>query len=232
MGKKAPKPPTPIDPNVISNAQSGANINTAQTQQRLNMVNSSGPTGAVNWTADAGAPGGYRSTVSLDPQIQGLVSGLEGDLAGGTRGVSDALYGQATSRLDPQFAQDENALRVRLANQGLTPGAPAYDRAYANFTRGKNDAYNQANFSAISGGEAARSGRVSDLQGLFSLAPQAQYAPVGVAPTDVTGAYGLNAQMQNNAYNAQAANYQSSLGGLYALGSAALGANKKPWFLP
>jgi hypothetical protein len=263
VGKKTPKAPTPVDPGVVSGAQAKANIDSATAQQRLNMVNTSGPLGATSYAADASAPGGYRQTTTLDPKIQGLVDNLSGRIGQGidfsgipgyqfqvnpNHEVSDAMYAQATSRLDPRYAQEENALRTRLANQGLTPGSAAYDRAFGNFSRERNDAYNLANFSAIQGGEAAGLSRAQlansatgsargdelsrygaeagNLQGLFSLAqggtPSMGYA--GVAPTDVTGAYGLNAQMANNAYQAQMQNQQSTLGGLFSLGSAAISA--------
>lgn len=51
----------------------------------------------------------------------------------------------------------------------------------------------------------------------------AQISPTAVAPTDVTGAYALQQQALQNAYQSQMANYQSGLGGLFNLGSAALG---------
>ena len=65
--------------------------------------------------------------------------------------VQDALYQQATSRLDPQWQQSASDLDARLAAQGITQGSEAYDREMANFGRNKNDAYNTAMNSAITG---------------------------------------------------------------------------------
>ena len=53
-------------------------------------------------------------------------------------------------------------------------------------------------------------------------APSSTPSQTSVAPTDVTGAYALQAQQQNAQYQAQLANYQSGLQGLYSLGSAAM----------
>lgn len=72
MGKKSsPQAPTPVDPVALANAQSAANTATAREQQRLNMINTSGPNGAVNYTA-SDAPGGYTQTTTLSPAQQGI----------------------------------------------------------------------------------------------------------------------------------------------------------------
>lgn len=72
--------------------------------------------------------------------------------------ASDAMYQQATSRLDPRFEQQSEALEVKLRNQGLRAGDQAYDAAMGNFERGKTDAYSQAqNQAMLAGrGEAAQ----------------------------------------------------------------------------
>ena len=72
--------------------------------------------------------------------------------------AGDALYGQATSRLDPQWQQRASDLESKLWNQGLRPGDEAYERAMDNFNRARNDAYQQAQFGATigAGQEASR----------------------------------------------------------------------------
>ncbi|QSA98625.1 hypothetical protein [Methylococcus sp. EFPC2] len=74
----------------------------------------------------------------------------------------DALYGQAKSRLDPQFAQDQNALETKLANQGIMQGSDAYKTALDNFGRTRNDAYSTALNNAIQAGGQEQS-RLFDL---------------------------------------------------------------------
>lgn len=70
------------------------------------------------------------------------------DLTGAYKTAADASYGQAASRLDPQFSQQQQQLETKLANQGLSQNDDAYRTAMDTFNRGKTDAYNQANFSA------------------------------------------------------------------------------------
>ena len=76
----------------------------------------------------------------------------------GRQSAEDSLYGQATSRLDPRFEQEQEQLQIDLRNRGLSEGDAAYDAAMENFNMGKNDAYNQAKFSSINqaGAESER----------------------------------------------------------------------------
>jgi len=60
------------------------------------------------------------------------------------KAVEDAYYARQAARLDPRMQQDEEALRTRLANQGIIAGSKAYEDAYDQFNRGKNDAYSSA----------------------------------------------------------------------------------------
>lgn len=349
----------------MSNAQSAANIATAQEQQRLNMINTHGPNGSVVYQADPTAPGGYSQTTSLSPaeqqkydasnaaqnsalgianqqigrvgdalgqkldlnslpgmqygvgnvnQAAALKYGFDpgqavqgqvgGDLEAARKEAADASYAQATSRLDPQYAQMDNQLRTRLANQGLEEGSDAYRTAYDNFSRGKNDAYNQATYSSIQAGNQAANDQFQRQlsQGQFAnqaaaqqygqnqgqagfhntavgqqfgqdmsnaqlanqqaalqnqarnqaLQEQAyaqnqplnqfsallgsgqvampngvQYTPTQVGQTDVLGAYGLNQQAQQAAYQAKANQQSGLMGGLFSLGSAAIMASDR-----
>lgn len=87
-------------------------------------------------------------------QIQTSVGGAD---AATRNSVEDALYQRATSRLDPQFQQDQSALETRLANQGITMGSDAYNTEMANFARNKNDAYASARNDAVYAGGAEQS---------------------------------------------------------------------------
>ena len=48
-----------------------------------------------------------------------------------------------SARLNPMFAQRDEDLRTRLANQGIKAGTAAYDREMAGLGQQENDAYNQ-----------------------------------------------------------------------------------------
>lgn len=72
--------------------------------------------------------------------------------------VVQALYAAQTSRLDPRFTNERNAVETRLANQGITaqtnPGA--YARELETFNTGRNDAYQQAMASSLQAGVGAQ----------------------------------------------------------------------------
>lgn len=228
MGK--PKTVAPPDPVQTANAQAQANLQTAQEQQRLNMVGTEGPYGSTGYRPDASQPGGYTQYTNLSPseqqsydlskqaenaalgvagqqigrvgdalgkpldtsglpalqggynadfsglspgggvqssfnmggplqygfdpgqQVQGQVGG---DLNQARQQSIDAVYNQATSRLDPQFTQREDSLRTQLANQGLAPGTEAWEREMSQLGRDRTDAYNQATYGSIGAGEQA-----------------------------------------------------------------------------
>ena len=64
-------------------------------------------------------------------------------------------YGQATSRLDPQWQQREAAARTQLLNQGLDPSSEAFRTEMGNLGMQRNDAYQGAMSGAIAQGTAA-----------------------------------------------------------------------------
>lgn len=60
------------------------------------------------------------------------------------RPFGDAVYNEQKRHLDPQFQAQEADFRQRMVNQGIQEGTPAFDKAYANFERSRNDAYSSA----------------------------------------------------------------------------------------
>jgi len=294
MGKSTPRPPAPVDPTQLANAQATANTRTAQEQQRLNMVNTTGPGGSVRYVADPSAPGGYRQETQLDAgnqqaYDQGLnvynrALGTAGDQIGrvnealgrglNTEGLpglqgfdpeqfnrqrfEDSAYQGLTRRLDPQFQQMERGLDARLAAQGLGANSEATRNIRQDFARDRTDAYGQAGQQAIqmggqeqsraiqnfiAGGQFGNQARTQGLQerayeqnvplqqlqallgtGQVQMPQGIGYTPTSVGATDVIGANSLAQQGQWNRYNAQMQNQQAGLGGLFSLGTAALGA--------
>jgi hypothetical protein len=140
--------------------------------------------------------------------------------------AGDALYRQATSRLDPQWAQTQADTDAKLANMGLVRGSDAWNREQQNISQQRNDAYNQANFSAIqaTGQEAQRQqgmdiaagqfGNVASKQDLDAqiARQQAQNAALGQQyQQDLsTGQFANEAQAQQNAQDLAAANLNNS----------------------
>lgn len=124
----------------------------AEAQQRTTQARSrlaEGLTGRLQ--NEMGAPMDWSQ---FRPSGQAVAAQDYGDVNAFRQRQEDALYGKATSRLDPQWGQRENQMRVRLANQGLQEGDEAYNIAQANFGRDRNDAYQQAQYGAVTGGGA------------------------------------------------------------------------------
>lgn len=69
--------------------------------------------------------------------------------------ATTAAYNQSTSRLDPQWAHNDEAMRAQLANQGLDPNSEANRNATLQESNAKNDAYSGARNSAIEQGREA-----------------------------------------------------------------------------
>lgn len=157
-----------------------------------------GPTGQVRNLAD-GAGGQINRDVAASGDIQkGLnynnLTALPGtsDFGAEARRMADAVYGQATSRLDPQFQQGESDIRAKLAAQGISENSDAYRRELDNFGRTKNDAYNQANFAAQQAGSSEQSR-------LFGLALNARQQ--GQNEADTQGQFANSAQQQQYSQN-------------------------------
>jgi hypothetical protein len=166
-GKKSAGPP----PDYMGAAQWQADSSrrAIQEQTAANRPNVSGPFSSQRWTR--GPNGEWQLTTGL---AGGLGQGLPGQAAAALQNPLDpslfgpvqtgdqareqaisSAYGAATSRLDPMFAQREEAQRAQLANQGLDPTSAAYRAQMGNFGRERTDAYNQALSSAIGQGTAA-----------------------------------------------------------------------------
>jgi hypothetical protein len=140
------------------------------------------------------------------------------------------------ARLNPQWQQQEEGLRSRLINQGLTEGSEGWNRAFTQFNQGRNDARTSADLSAgqtvaqrIAQTTALRSRPLNEVAALLTgqqvQTPQA-YQPgnVGVAPTDVIGAYNNQYQGQLAAYNAAQQSQNAATGGLFGLAGTLGGA--------
>ena len=162
---------------------------------------SQGPDGQWNQSTQFGGPLGNLNQ-SLQQQASQAMStpfslgGLPGAVSGQEardQAISSA-YGQATSRLDPQFNQREQALESRLMNQGLQPGSEAYENARQRFSQERNDAYGGAMANAIGQGTAAGStlfnqGMMSRQQALSELLLQR-----GQAMGELQGLQGFTGQ--------------------------------------
>jgi hypothetical protein len=94
-----------------------------------------------------GPQGNVQSSINYGNNLGGVQAGPQASSTAG-----NAAYSQATSRLDPQWQHQQQDLETKLANQGISQNSDAYTRAMQDFGNSKNDAYNQANYSAIQAG--------------------------------------------------------------------------------
>jgi len=108
--------------------------------------------------------------------------------------AQDAAYHQATGYLDPQFANQEAALRSQLANQGIMENSEAWNRAMDDFQRNKQLAYSSAENAAYGQGLTAQNQVANQVLEQLGLRTQQNVAQTGA-----------NASMYGSQLNAQTA---------------------------
>ena len=164
------------------------------------------------------------------------------DLDAARSRTEEAIY----SRLNPQFAKDEEALRSRLINQGIGQGSQAYQREMENFNQMKNDARMQTVLAggaesdrALAQSMSLRQQGIQELDKLrgqplneyLAMSGQQQLAMPqfqqhnyqGAATPDYQGLVNQNYQNQMSQYNANQASGNNLMGGLFGLGGMAAG---------
>lgn len=146
------------------------------------------------------------------------------------------------SRLQPDYDRQQEALRQRLINSGLTAGSEGWQREMDQFQRGYNDALLQADLRAgdtvgqgIQQTAALRGMPLNEAAALLSGSqvqiPQLQGTPqTQVAPTDVMGAYQNQYQGQLAQWQANQQANNAALGGLFGLAGTLGGKAIGKWF--
>jgi len=104
-------------------------------------------------------------------------------------------------RLNPTIQAGDVSFRQQLANQGLTPGTEAYDKALRNREMSKNDLYNQAALQGINLDMAARNQSVNELLNLGTFGNQAQLAGAGLFNTATGQNFNQGITGQSLGYN-------------------------------
>lgn len=166
-------------------------------------------------------------------QTQKLSGHLDKPIQLGNEATESRLMELGRQRLDPVLSQRTEALEQKLYNQGVMPGTEAYRRAMEADTQGANDAYTslllagrgQANQELL----AERNQPINEITALmsggqvtqptFGSTPQAQ-----IAAPDIAGMTYQSHQMGPMAqWQASNQSRNAMLGGLFGIGSAALG---------
>ena len=169
MGKSSPSPP---DYQGAAREQARASSDLLDQQTRANRPNLSTPYATQRW--EEGPDGQWNMTTGFQGETAALAEALRAQAAGNMatpmdwsqfgdletgesarQQAIDATYAQATSRLDPQWAQREESARTRLLNQGLTEGSEAYRNAMSELGQQRNDAYSSAMNAAVLQGTQA-----------------------------------------------------------------------------
>ena len=200
----------------------------------------------------------YEQNISMTPEGQalydqqmGLSTGLMGlgqssldqttaslgqpQEHGSVQDIEDSSYGLQASRLDTQWAQNEQSLDAKLAAQGIPLGSEAHANAMREFNQGRNDAYNQARLSSI--GTMPQTYQLSTAQRMQPLTelnairtgaqpqmPQFQGVPAagGVQGPNMLGAAQSQSQYGTDVYNQEVAGNNSMMSGLFGLGAAGM----------
>lgn len=263
----SPKMPAAPDPAVTAAAQTAQNKETAWYNAQLENMDQITPYGNLTYqqTGTVDAPK-WTSTVSLSPEQQKLydtMTSADNALAqlglnqvgritesvsnpysyaglGAVNDYATAAENAIYSRLNPQFAQDEEAMRTRLINQGIGQGSQAYQREMDTFNQMKNDARMQAVLQGQQYGLAGRNQEIREydaqrnapLNEFIGLTSGTQVTNpsfasggnTGMQGVDYAGLVNQNYQNQMAQYNAKQAGSNNMMSGLFGLGGSFLGA--------
>ena len=188
MGKSS-APPTP-DYVGAANATAAGNLDMARTQTAANRVNQITPYGSLTYSQDPNNQDSWTQTETLSPQAQAtldkqmalsdkyadvanigfdktrsLLENPELDMSGlPSRAINVGQTAQDAilSRLRPQLDSREEALRTRLANQGIALGSEAYGKEMTAAGQNRNDLEMQAALQGINLDQANRSAALQE----------------------------------------------------------------------
>lgn len=263
-GKSSPPPPP--DYRAAAQETAAGNLEAARLATRANRVDQFTPWGSSTFT-DLGNDR-WRQDTTLTPQAQQTLdrqlrlSDQYADVAqigfDRTRSllenpqldlsqlperaidVGQTAQQAIMSRLQPQLAQQEEALRTRLANQGITLGSQAYNTEMQQQAQRANDLQMQAALQGISLDQANRGAALQEqafLQdrplnlinalrtGAQVQAPQfQQFAQQATTQgPNMLGAAQANYGAQMDAFNAQQAQQSGLMSGLFGVGMGLAG---------
>lgn len=203
----------------------------AARQQQYNRPNQYSPFGSSSWSQ--GPDGSWTQNTNASQQMQPGLFNLQNQWnegaktpldngAGARQHAEDALYSRETSRLDPQWQQAGDSMKTELLNQGFTPGTEAYNNAYGNFSRAKNDAYSSARNDSITmgGQEATRQQQMDMLSKMYPGMQMQQLQQLMQQPYTQPGTEQMQGQQAANQYMGDMYGGIFNLGG--KLGAAAV----------
>lgn len=138
-------------------------------QTKANRPNQEGPLGSLRYYKDP-VTGYWTESRQYSPELQGLFNqriGVVGEdisraptdesFAGEGQRLENATYQRMMNLLNPNYQQQEAALKSELANKGIVEGSEAYNNELDNFNRRRNESYNQAALEAVGAGRQEQS---------------------------------------------------------------------------
>lgn len=174
---------TPFAPDIVAGpSKIGAGAQNVATQGILdwNPYEMNSLDDAYSGTINAG----QNKLQQLDPAYAQML-GQSPQLL--NQSVTDAIYGQQKSFLDPQWNQQATKLEDQLSRQGIPVGSEAYNNALEQMNNSRTQAYQSAQDSAIGQGTAAANN-------LYGMALQGQQQATGRTQAGYNAA--LQAQQQ------------------------------------
>ena len=258
MSLSAPSVPAVPNPYDVANAQQGLNTQMLEEVQAASNVNQNTPTGSLSYTQTGTGPNGvpeYTATQTLSPAEQQLLTTMQGTqqtagtqagnilsnanyganptaaIGNSTSGETQALLGQETSYLNPQFTQQTTQLQNQLASQGIYPGSPAYMQQMQNLQLNQNQAVTgflaQAEPAAYAQAVQSYELPAQTAESLMGVA-----APSGLGltntpqasgqPANLVGAVSSADSANMQAYQAQLQQQNAMMSGLFGLGAASI----------
>lgn len=139
-------PPAIVPPNMRTDAGPGSTVSGSQPGTSVSIPNPAtglpglGQGGIQNQVNTSNVPALAGGDALRQQQIQ----------------AQQAAYQQATAALDPQWANQENALRNSLVNQGIPQNSEAWNKSMDDFQRQKAFAYQQAQAASVQQGLQAQ----------------------------------------------------------------------------
>lgn len=135
--------------------------------------------------------------------------------------AADWAFDMGSSRIAPQQARNEAALRSRLVNAGVRPGTAAWDAEMSRMTNANTDQWNQLALTgrsqAFAEDLATRNQPLNEMTALLSGSQVSNPAQMsGAAPQVGVGGVDYAGMVQDN-YAAKNANHQALMGGLFGL---------------
>ena len=201
-------------------------------QAQVNRVNQVTPFGSLTFSG----PDRNQLNFKLSPQMQRLFNQQSAfgqqatqrarGLLSAIPGSGDAAVNAQLQRLQPTFDRQESRLRERLEQSGNPAafGGQMSEGAFNDLAL-LNQSQNDARLAAVLQGPAYQGQLINNAVGLGNSSPIGvpQFNFQGASPIDVLGPYQLGQNAASFNAQQQQSNNSSVLGGLFDLGSAAMG---------